>query len=261
MASIKELRSGKWQARIRVLGIAEESKSFSTRADAEAWAIITEAEIVRGVYIRRTEAERMTLAEALIKYETEVTPGKRGDSQERYRIRVWKSDPLAKKSLASLRGTDFAKWRDNRLKGVKPATVRHDLEVISNLLNVARREWGMEGLANPVEGIRLPSPQNARSRVFYPGEEAMLMTALEPSARQADGQWGKGTGNALIKPFVLLALETAMRRGELLALRWENVRLKDRVAYLPITKNGQSRAVPLSTRAIEILNGMTRSKI
>lgn len=258
MASIKELPSGKWQARIRVKGLAEESKSFVTRADAEAWAKRTEAEIIRGVYIRRTEAERMTLAEALVKYQAEVTPGKRGAEQEKHRIRVWKDDPLAKKSLVSLRGADFAKWRDGRLKDVKPATVRHDLEVISNLFNVARREWGMEGLVNPIESIRLPSANNARSRVFYAGEEALLMTALEGPERKANGQWGTGTGNALIKPFVLLALETAMRRGELLALRWENIRLKDRVAYLPMTKNGQSRTVPLSTKAVEVLSGMTR---
>ena len=258
MASIKELKSGKWQARIRVKGLAEESKSFVTRGDAEAWATITEAEIVRGVYIRRTEAERMTLADALDKYEAEVTPSKRGAEQEKHRIRVWKDDPLAKKSMASLRGADFAKWRDGRLKGVKPATVRHDLEVISNLFNVARREWGMEGLVNPIEGIRLPSPQNARSRVFYTGEEAMLLAALAPAERDSKGRWGKTCRSDYLQPFVLLALETAMRRGELLALRWENIRLKDRVAYLPMTKNGQSRTVPLSTKAVEVLGTLTR---
>lgn len=256
MATIRK-RGDRWQARIQIKGVTECSKSFPTRLDAETWAKITEAEIVRGVFIRRSEAERMTLREALFKYETEVTPSKRGAAQELHRIRVWKDDALAKKSLTSLRGVDFAKWRDGRLKDVKPATVRHDLEVISNLFNVARREWGMEGLVNPVEGIRLPSPQNARSRVFYPGEEALLMTALEPPARKANGQWGIGTENQLIKPFVLLALETGMRRGELLALRWENVRLKDRVAYLPMTKNGQSRTVPLSTKAVEVLGTLT----
>lgn len=257
MATIRK-RGDRWQARIQIKGTAECSKSFSSRSDAEAWAKITEAEIIRGVFIKRTDSERTTLADALTKYEIEVTPGKRGAAQELHRIRVWKIDPLAKKSLASLRGVDFAKWRDNRLKVVKPATVRHDLEVIGNLFNVARREWGMEGLVNPVEGIRLPSVQNARSRVFYPGEEALLLAALEPKKRKLNGQWGAGTGNALLKPFILLALETAMRRGELLSLRWENVRIRDRVAHLPMTKNGLSRTVPLSSGAVEVLNTLTR---
>lgn len=84
------------------------------------------------------------------------------------------------------------------------------------------------------------------------------MAALERPERKANGQWGVGTENPLIKPFVVLALETAMRRGELLSLRWENIRLKDRVAFLPMTKNGQSRTVPLSTKAVEVFNGVTR---
>jgi len=257
MATIRK-RGDKWQARIQIKGTDQCSKSFSSRSDAEAWAKITEAEIIRGVFIKRTDAERTTLGDALKKYEDEVTPNKRGADQELHRIRVWKSDPLAKKSLASLRGVDFAKWRDKRLKAVKPATVRHDLEVISNLFNVARKEWGIDGLINPVKEIRLPPIQNARSRVFYPGEEALLLAALDPMERKKNGQWGTGACTELLKPFVLLALETAMRRGELLSLRWENVSLKKRVAHLPITKNGESRNVPLSSMAVGILMKLHR---
>src|SRR3712207_8137699 len=53
-----------------------------------------------------------------------------------------------------------------------------------------------------------------------------------------------------MKALVMLAIETSMRRGELLALRWEHVDLERRVAHLPRTKNGSSRDVPLSTRAV-----------
>ncbi len=257
MASIK-VRKGKWQARIRIKGVAELAKTFATRQDAESWAKITEAEIIRGVFIKRTDAERTTLAEALSKYEQEVTPNKRGAAQEVHRIKVWKGNKLAKKSLASLRGVDFAQWRDNRLKEVAPATVRLELAVISNLFNVARKEWGIEGLQNPIEGIRLPAVSNARARVFYAGEELYLLAALDASERDAQGRWGAACRNGYLKPLVLLALETAMRRGELLAMRWEDVRLKDRVVQLPITKNGQARSVPLSTKAVKLLKGLPR---
>ena len=60
-------------------------------------------------------------------------------------------------------------------------------------------------------------------------------------------------------PLVELALETAMRRGELLSLRWEYVDLTRRVAYLPMTKNGDSRSVPLSTGAVKILQSLPRN--
>lgn len=257
MATIRK-RGDRWQARIQIKGVAELAKTFASRQDAESWAKITEADMIRGVFIKRTDAERTTLAEALSKYEKEVTPNKRGAYQEIHRIKAWRANKFAKKSLASLRGVDFAKWRDNRLKEVAPATVRLELAVISNLFNVARKEWGIEGLTNPIESIRLPSVNNARSRVFYAGEEALLLAALEPSERDAQGRWGDACRTDYLKPLVRLALETAMRRGELLAMRWEDVRLKDRVVHLPITKNGQARSVPLSSNAVEILKGLAR---
>ena len=257
MASIRK-RGNKWQARVSVKFVGSTDKSFLNKSDAEAWAKIAEADMIRGVFIKRTDAERTTLSEALTKYETEITPNKRGAYQEKHRIGAWKQEKLAKQSLVSLRGLDFAKWRDNRLKEVAPATVRLELAVISNLFNVARKEWGMEGLANPIESIRLPSVNNARSRVFYASEEALLMAALEASERDAQGRWGDTCRSNYLKPLVLLALETAMRRGELLAMRWEDVRLRDRVVHLPMTKNGHARTVPLSSKAAEIFMGLPR---
>lgn len=257
MASIRK-RGNKWQARVSVKFAGSADKSFLSRADAEAWAKIIESEMVRGVFIKQDAAERTSLATALEKYEFEITPSKRGAEQEKHRIRVWKGDPLAKKPLAFLRGVDFAKWRDNRLKFVKPSTVRHDLEVISNLFNVARIEWGMDGLINPIEGIRLPTIRNARSRTFYSGEEAQLLAAIEPVQREGNGQWGKSCRSGYMKPLVQLALETAMRRGELLSLRWENIHIDNRVAFLPMTKNGDPRSIPLSCDAAKLLHSLGR---
>ncbi len=158
--------------------------------------------------------------------------------------------------MASLRSSDFAQWRDKRLKVVSPATVRLDLAVISHLFNVARKEWGFEGINNPIEGIRMPTVNNARSRVFYDGEEALLLEVMKPVMRYANGRLSTGCANPWMKPLIMLALETAMRRGELLALCWDNIRLTDRVAHLPMTKNGNSRNVPLSSRAVEILRAL-----
>lgn len=257
MATVRK-RGAKWQARIRIKGQAPVEKSFPNRADAEKWAKITESEMIRGMYIRRTEAERMTLEDALKDYASQITPKKRSADNEKYRIKLWKRDKLAKRSLASLQSVDFSRWRDERLKVATPATVRRELGLISHLFNVARREWSIAGIGNPIEGIKLPPERNARERIFYDDEEPLLLAALDPKPRNNKGQLSSGCRNIQLKQLVMLALETAMRRGELLSLRWENIRLKDRVAYLPMTKNGQSRAVPLSSKAIEILNGMTR---
>jgi len=258
MAAIRK-RGNKWQGRIRIKGLEPIEKSFSNKSDAEAWAKITEAEIIRGVYIKHTLAEQTTLSEALLRYLNEITPHKRGAFQERQRVKTWQSSKLASNSMASLRAHDFAKWRDQRLLDVSPTTVRRDLALISHLFNIARKEWGFEGLANPTEGLRIPTMNNARHRLFYDGEEALLIGAMRPVDRDAKGRLVAGCANPWLKPLVLLALETAMRRGELLALKWQNIRLADRVAHLPMTKNGSSREVPLSSKAIEILESLPRT--
>ena len=56
----------------------------------------------------------------------------------------------------------------------------------------------------------------------------------------------------------LLALETALRRGELLTLEWSRVQLEQRWVQLDMTKNGDKRKVPLSSRAVELLRLLPR---
>ncbi len=258
MASIRK-RGDKWQARIRIKGQLPVEKSFLTRKDAEAWGKVMESEMIRGTFIKRTDAEQTTLDQALDRYKREISAKKRGATQEEMRIKAWKAHKLARKSLAALRSADFAKYRDDRLKVAAAATVRLELAIISNLFNVARKEWGFEGLANPIEAIRLPTAQNERNRLFYDGEEALLLASLEPgSGRGKDGKVTPGCRNTWLRSLVLLAIETGMRRGEILSLRWENIRLVDRVAHLPLTKNGNSRNVPLSSKAVEVLKALPR---
>ena len=123
-----------------------------------AWARQIESEMDRGIFVSRAEAERTTLKEALDRYERQVTRAKKGWKQETYRIRIWRRDPLAMRSLASIHGSDLARWRDEQLKeGFAASTIRNDLNLISHLFTIAAKEWGMNGLANPVAQIRKPA--------------------------------------------------------------------------------------------------------
>ena len=219
-------------------GVARISRTFDTRGDAEAWAKVMESEMVRGIYIPRKEAESTTLSEALDRYEKEVSSAKKGHRREKTRISIWKNHPLAKRVLASVRGNDLAAYRDERIKaGYSANTIRLELAIISHLFEIARKEWGMEGLTNPVKAIRMPSPPAGRDRRLGPGE---LEKLLEFSSEEM---------NQVIR----FALETAMRRGEIAGITWEMVDLKKRIVTLPETKNGQKRIVPLSSVAVTIL--------
>lgn len=236
-----------WQVKIRRKGYPPVSKTFARKSDAERFARQVEAEMDRGVFQSRDEAESTTLAEALARYELEVSVYKRGYRQESKRIKAWLEHPLARRSLAALRPTDIAKYRDERLAaGCAPSTIRLDLAIISHLYTIAAKEWGIP-VANPVRSVSLPTVNNARTRRLEPEEEERLMAALDKSR------------NPWVKPIVEFALETAMRQGEILSLEWKNVDLERRVARLPITKNGDGRDVPLSPKAVAILRSIPRS--
>lgn len=255
MAYIRKRGDFQWQAEIRKKGFPPASRTFNTRAEAEAWAAVIESEMVRGVFVDRSEAESTTLYEALERYEREVTPGKDGERQELVRIKSWKANNLAKRSLASLRGADFAKFRNDRLKSVRPSTVQKDLAVISHLFNHARKEWGI-AVSNPIADIKMPTEDNSRDRRLEGDEEQRLFKELEPVHGRSI--W--------MQPLVELALETAARQSELLSLDWPDINMTKRVARIRgkkradgkrRTKNRDKfRDVPLSSRALKVLSSL-----
>lgn len=264
MAAINKRGPYQWRAQIRRHGFAPLSKTFTTKAEAEAWAKMNESEMSRGVWISRGEAEATTLHDALERYELEVTPGKKTAAGERSFLRIWKATTMAKQPLAAIRSSDVAKLRDQWLKNYQPATVLRRLAVLSHVFTIARKEWGMESLSNPVELVRKPQPNNARTRriaveVSKPGP---VESDEETSQRAAtNGELERvvaASSSSSLPSIVWLAVETAMRRSEIVGLRWEHIDLERRVAHLPSTKNGSSRDVPLSTRAVNILAALQK---
>jgi len=262
MASFRKRGELQWQARISRKGFPPQVKTFNTRADAEAWARQIESEIDRGVFVSRTEAENTTLSEVLGRYEREILPSKKGASPELSVLRIWQGTELSKRTMATVRSVDVAKLRDDWLVDRKPATVLRRLSVLSHVFNIARKEWGMESLSNPVELVRKPQPNNARTRRIAGGDsesDSASTDDAESIRRAKDGELERviaASSSALLPSIISLAVETAMRRGEIVTLRWEHVDLKRRVAHLPATKNGSSRNVPLSSRAIAVLQAL-----
>ena len=242
MASINKRGPYQWQAKIRRKGYQTQSRTFETEEDAKKWARMIESEMDRGVFVCQAEAESTTLKEALERYKREITPGKKGAKQEQSRINVLSRSSLAPRFLASIRGTDVAKYRDERLLSRSPITVNNELILFSHLYTVARKEWGMEGLRNPVSDIRKPKQPAGRDRRLEPGEEQKLLKAAPQNLR----------------PMIVIALETSMRLGELVKLRWACVNLARRTVHLAVTKNDSARSVPLSSRAVEELRTLPR---
>ncbi|MDD5250476.1 MAG: site-specific integrase [Rhodocyclaceae bacterium] len=258
MATIRK-RGNKWQARVQRHGVPEQSRSFLTRLDAEQWARAIETEIDRGVFVSIKEAERTTLADMLLRYAAEVSPTKRAAKEDAAKLKMLARMKVAKLSLVNLTPKAIAAHRDERLKVVSTGTVLRDLAVMRSVLNHARRQWGF-AIENPVERVRMPPAPLHRDRVLSEDEELRLLEILTPGLLRGDhGRFASSTRNTWVRPMTIFAIETAMRRGEILSLTWKDVDLQRRVAYLPITKNGRPRAVPLSSRALSTLGCLPRS--
>lgn len=246
MASFRQ-RGGKWQARVLRNGYPDQTKTFETKADAEKWARALESEIDKGQFVNVSEAQRTTLGNVIARYLVEVTPSMKGVTEDTIRLKAILRKPIVRWSMANLSAARIAAYRDERLKEVSGGTVIRELAYISSIINHARREWGIN-VPNPVQMVRKPQSPQSRSRVLTDDEVSKLLMALEPTGRRS--HW--------TKPAVQLALATAMRRGELLSMRWEHVDLQNRTAFLSDTKNGESRTVPLSTAAVQVLAELPR---
>ncbi len=167
-------RGAYWRAEVRKRGHKPIYRTFDTRQQAQQWAERMEAEITVGIYVDRTEAERTTLHDALDRYLREVVRGKRYPEQERTRIARWQKHDLAWRTLASLRGADFAKHRDARqADGRAENTIRLELQIVSHVFDIARKEWGFETLTNPLKNTRrrilLSFLNSAGNNAFFEG--------------------------------------------------------------------------------------------
>lgn len=244
MASIQ--RSGtKWRVQVYVKG-RRDSGSFRTKQEASAWALEREAELGGAKLPDRT------FSEAMRHYERDVASHRKGSRWELTRLKMFAELPMAKRKLASLGPDDFIAWRDGRLRQVKPATVAREMNLLQAVVKHARRElrWLRD---NPLADVTAPKKPKGRARRITPQEERALTLAL--------GQRGKlqaETPTQRIGLAFLFALETAMRSGEICALTWDCVFLSSRFVTLPTTKNGDAREVPLSPRAVQILQALPR---
>jgi integrase len=245
MASIQK-RGNVFRARIIRKGYQSQSKTFSTRIEAVKWARKIETEIDQGVIKpSKTLANRMLdkqlcFGEAAEHYIKNHSIHKRNCKTEtgtiRALIRLWGHEHVQSIDKAKV----FILRDDLLSRGRSGDTVNHYYNAVSKIYQMLQTEWSM-AVNNPIKGIkRLPANPSRTKRINGETETALLL-ACEQS-----------TSN-LLKPIVQFAIETGMRRGEFMGLKWMDIDFPSRRAFLHITKNGEPRQVPLTLKAIQIL--------
>ena len=240
-------RNRKWRARIRRSGYPPITKSFHTKALAIEWSQEVERNFSKSCLLPVPYSQLTTVSDLLSRYRERVTAHKKGCLVEGYRVRALERSWFGKIQLKDLSSLHVANYRDERLSQVSSGTVLKELGLLSAAINKARTEWGLRSLmgGNPVSEVNKPKPPKPRNRRLEEGElERLLATYPDP--------W--------FRPLVLFAIETGMRRSEILFLICGNVHLDQQYVHLPDTKNGDSRDVPLSPVARELLRDLLRNK-
>jgi integrase len=162
-------------------------------------------------------------------------------------LRVHITPKWGTKRLDEITTPAIAVWLGElRASGLAPSTVEKIRVTFNRSFELALK-WGTKGVThNPVRGIPRPKFSNARDRFLTSEQAARLLEACSASI------------NPQLRNIVGLLLLTGARKRELLDAKWENVDLDRRVWFIPTSKTGKSRHVPLSQPALDLIRQLPR---
>lgn len=246
MGSVRK-RGKRWNAQVRVAGWNSFTKTFSCKSDALDWIALLEEKLRSHLKPDAPVSNKMKLGELLLRYCLEVSPSHKGHVPEKYRLEKIAASWIGDLDIRYLNKQQFIEYRDERLTNVRGGTVVAELRLIKRVIQIAIRQWGIGIPYNPLNDLQFPKGSTSRSRRLLPGElEKLLMHASNQK-------------NPFIAPIIEFAIETAMRRSEILNLKWRNIDLELGFAFLFDTKNGDDRRVPLTKYCRTILNRLPRT--
>jgi integrase len=240
----------RWRAVVRRVGYKVRSKIHPTKRLAEAWARSIEREMDHRSYFDPGKGLKTTVGELFEKFSTDVCPHRKGGRWEAVRLAMLlRTADFVERRLDQLQPEDIRAWRDERLKEVSEASVNREMNLISGVFTHAIKEWGMPLRENPVYLVKRPSNTGRhRNRRWTEDDIAKVLRAAEWKQEHRPR-----VGREYVGWAVLVAIETAMRLGELCSLRVGDFHPAERYVTLHDTKNGDPRAVPLSKKAVELL--------
>lgn len=144
--------------------------------------------------------------------------------------------------LSDINAWEIEKWRNKRLTdGVKPATTNRQINTIKGCLSRAV-EWGAID-SHDLNKVKTLTVDNSKVRYLSKDEETRLRDNL------------KGSDTEFLEVIVLLALNTGMRKGELLSLEWNHINFDNKIVTVDFqnAKSGNTRHLPLNTQAFNTL--------
>ena len=244
----RKLKIGwRYTAQVKRKGFKTMVKTFATRTQAQKWSRGMERKLDIGDYSDYSEASRLTLGDLINRYKAENKHRRKKDWQnEEYKIKYILNDTISDTNCLRLSTKHLTEFRERRLMHVTGSTFNKDLSFISSVIQTAINDWGIYFPSNPCRAMKREKENDPRDRVLEPHEQKELLEACAL------------VSNPYLKPMVQFSIETAVRRSELLGIRYKNINFTNRTLLLTNTKNGKDRVLPLSEKAFLILQSQPR---
>jgi integrase len=225
------------------------TRSFERKSNALAWVHQQELDAERqGIPTAHKGLRGITVADIVSRYRDEVVPRKRSANCETCLLNAFLRHPLAQVALGDITTGMVSAYCAERLRRVKAGTIRRELDILRHALVVARRHWDVPLAHNAFADVTRPKGAAPRERRLQQGERERLQAACAQCR------------NPYIRYLVELAVETGMRRGEILSARWSDVSFEKRTLHIAVTKNGYARTIPLSGAAMAVLRSLLRKQ-
>ena len=236
-----------YTCQVRRKGFRTIIKSFDTRKQAQKWARGIERKLDMGDFSDYSEASKLTLGDLLKRYRAENKHRLKKDwKNEEYKIGYILKDTISDTNCLRLSTRHLSEFRERRLMSVTGSTFNKDLSFISSVIQSAINDWGIYFPSNPCRSMKREKESKPRTRVLEDNEQTELLEACAL------------VNNIYLKPMVAFSIETAIRQGELLKIRYGNINFRNRTLLLTDTKNGEDRTIPLSEKAFLILQSQPR---
>ena len=245
MSSIQK-RGLTFRVRITRQGKSTLSGTFYSRNEALQWAKDIEAKLYLGIYEEITPkiAKNISFREAAQHYLKTHSIHKKIVRCETSRLKIlierWGDIPVEQINKAAI-----LELRDDLLSlGRSGETINHYFNTLSKLFQMLVGDWDLV-IANPIKGIKRMPPSQGRSKRVTSDIEKILLNSCDAISL------------SLLCSIIKFAIQTGMRRGEIMGLTWDDIDLPNRKAYLHQTKNGEPRQVPLTRQAMAVLEALS----
>jgi integrase len=247
MASIQK-RNGSYRVRIKRAGKSTLSQTFLNRNEALQWVKETQAKVDLGLYEAAPIRSLKTFGQAAICYRDTHSIHKKIVRSETYRLNIlimrWGDLPIEEVNKAAI-----LELRDDLLsRGRSGDTINHYFNTLSKLFQMLNDEWDID-ISNPIKGIKRMPPSQGRAKRVNTELESVLLSGCDQLSLP------------LLRLIIQFAIQTGMRRGEIMGLTWVDIDLFNRKAYLHETKNGEPRQVPLTRQAIAVLEALFKDGV